>query len=70
MVEVNSETDFVGKNDQFQGFVRDVTQVALAGSDLATIEGAPLRPATGGTVVEKLTSNIATIGENQSLRRA
>src|SRR3546814_6970567 len=32
MVEVNSETDFVAKNEQFQGFVRDVTQVALAGS--------------------------------------
>ena len=37
MVEVNSETDFVAKNEQFQGFVRDVTQVALAG-DIADID--------------------------------
>ena len=70
MVEVNSETDFVGKNEQFQEFVRDVTQVALAGS-ISDIEalGAAAYPG-GDTVAEKLTSNIATIGENQSLRRS
>ena len=69
MVEVNSETDFVAKNEQFQGFVRDVTQVALAG-DIADIDalGAAAYPA-GGSVAEALTQNIATIGENQSLRR-
>jgi len=67
-VEVNSETDFVAKNDQFQGFVRDVTQVALElGDDLATIKAASLG---GKTVEEVLTNNIATIGENQNLRRA
>jgi elongation factor Ts len=67
-VEVNSETDFVAKNDQFQGFVRDVTQVALElGDDLATIKAAPLG---AKTVEEVLTNNIATIGENQNLRRA
>ncbi|THD36580.1 MAG: elongation factor Ts [Sphingomonas sp.] len=67
-VEVNSETDFVAKNDQFQGFVRDVTQVALElGDDLATIKAASLGPKT---VEEVLTNNIATIGENQNLRRA
>jgi elongation factor Ts len=67
-VEVNSETDFVAKNDQFQSFVRDVTQIALAkGDDLDTIKAAPL---AGKTVEEVLTNNIATIGENQSLRRA
>ena len=70
MVEVNSETDFVGKNEQFQEFVRDVTQVALAGniSDIEAL-GAAAYPG-GETVAEKLTSNIATIGENQSLRRS
>jgi elongation factor Ts len=70
MVEVNSETDFVAKNEQFQGFVRDVTQVALAGSitDIDAL-GAAAYPA-GGTVAEALTQNIATIGENQSLRRS
>ncbi|WEK42666.1 MAG: translation elongation factor Ts [Candidatus Sphingomonas colombiensis] len=67
-VEVNSETDFVAKNDQFQTFVRDVTSVALEmGDDLATIKAAPLG---GKTVEDVLTTNIATIGENQNLRRA
>ncbi len=68
-VEVNSETDFVAKNAQFQGFVRDVTAIALAeGDDLATILAAKM--STGKTVEETLTNNIATIGENQTLRRA
>jgi elongation factor Ts len=67
-VEVNSETDFVAKNDQFQTFVRDVTSVALElGDDIATIKAAHLG---GKTVEEVLTGNIATIGENQNLRRA
>src|SRR3546814_20494495 len=62
-------TDFVAKNEQFQGFVRDVTQVALAGS-IADIDalGAAAYP-SGGTVAEALTQNVAKIGENQSLRR-
>ena len=70
MVEVNSETDFVAKNEQFQTFVRDVTQVALAGniSDIDAL-GASAYP-SGGTVTEQLTQNISTIGENQSLRRS
>ncbi|HEX4693781.1 translation elongation factor Ts [Sphingomonas sp.] len=67
-VEVNSETDFVAKNDQFQAFVRDVTLVALnEGDDIATIKAASMG---GKTVEEVLTNNIATIGENQNLRRA
>ena len=68
-VEVNSETDFVAKNEQFQNFVRDVTQVALAeGDSIDTIKTAAMP--SGKTVEETLTNNIATIGENQSLRRA
>jgi elongation factor Ts len=69
IVEVNSETDFVAKNEQFQEFVRTVAGLALTAS--GTVEGllAAAWP-EGGTVQEKLTSNIATIGENQSLRRA
>ena len=69
VVEVNSETDFVAKNEQFQEFVRTVAELALQGS--GNVEGllAANWPA-GGTVEEKLTSNIATIGENQSLRRS
>jgi elongation factor Ts len=69
VVEVNSETDFVAKNDQFQGFVRDVTALALTtGGDIDAL-GKAAYP-SGGTVAEALTNNIATIGENQSLRRA
>ena len=69
VAEVNSETDFVAKNEQFQEFVRTVSQLALeTGSDVEALKAAAW-PA-GGTVEEKLTNNIATIGENQSLRRA
>ena len=69
VVEVNSETDFVAKNEQFQGFVRAVTQIALvAGANVEAIAASTM--ASGGTVAEVLTNNIATIGENQSLRRA
>ena len=68
-VEVNSETDFVAKNDQFQQFVREVTQIALATSDDIEAIKAEAMP-SGTTVAEVLTNNIATIGENQSLRRA
>ncbi|MET3826423.1 elongation factor Ts [Sphingomonas sp. PvP055] len=67
-VEVNSETDFVAKNEQFQTFVRDVTAVALRlGDDIDVIKAASLGEKT---VEETLTNNIATIGENQNLRRA
>lgn len=68
VVEVNSETDFVAKNEQFQEFVRTSAELALNG--VGTLEGllAAQYPG-GGTVQEKLTSNIATIGENQSVRR-
>jgi elongation factor Ts len=68
-VEVNSETDFVAKNDQFQSFVRNVTAVAL---ELGTDDVDALKAAAypgGGTVADKLTDNVATIGENQQIRR-
>jgi elongation factor Ts len=68
-VEVNSETDFVAKNEQFQNFVRDVTQIVLASSDdLDAVKKAAMP--SGKPVEETLTNNIATIGENQALRRA
>ena len=68
-VEVNSETDFVAKNEQFQDFVRKVTAVALSqdSDDVEALKGAAYPG--GGTVGEKLTENVATIGENQQLRR-
>lgn len=68
-VEVNSQTDFVAKNEIFQSFVRDVTAIALdKGDDIEAIKAAPM--ASGGSVEDVLTANIATIGENQVLRRA
>ena len=68
-VEVNSETDFVAKNDQFQDFVRKATEVALntAAADVEALKAAAYPD--GGTVADKLTNNVATIGENQQLRR-
>lgn len=68
-VEVNSETDFVAKNDKFQDFVRKTTAVAL---ELGTADVDALKAAAypdGGTVADKLTDNVATIGENQQIRR-
>ena len=68
-VEVNSETDFVAKNDQFQDFVRKTTQVALKASadDVEALKAADYPD--GGSVADKLTNNVATIGENQQVRR-
>ena len=68
-VEVNSETDFVAKNDQFQDFVRKTTEVALGlpGDDVEALKSAAYPG--GGTVADKLTENVATIGENQQVRR-
>jgi elongation factor Ts len=68
VVEVNSETDFVARNEQFQGLVKMVAQVALdAGADVEKIKAAKV----GAVTVENAISDaIATIGENMSLRRA
>jgi elongation factor Ts len=68
-VEVNSETDFVAKNEQFQNFVREAAQLALSSNGDIDALAAAQFPG-GGTVAEALMNNIATIGENQSLRRA
>jgi elongation factor Ts len=69
VVEVNSETDFVARNDIFQHFVRAVTELALeTGDDVAKLAGAAF-PGTGRSVAEELTHMIATIGENMALRR-
>jgi len=68
VVEVNSETDFVAKNVEFQGFVADVakTVVEKNPSDLEALKAAELN---GKTVQEVLTDKIARIGENMSIRR-
>src|SRR5918996_701491 len=70
VIEVNAETDFVGRNDIFQKFVGDAARIALDnGGDLAKVAAAPY-PGTGRDVQGELTHLIATIGENMSLRRA
>jgi elongation factor Ts len=70
VVEVNSETDFVARNDKFQGFVDAVARLALAGDgDMGRI-ATTAYPGTGRDVQGELTNLIATIGENMSLRRA
>ncbi len=69
VVEVNSETDFVARNDAFQNLVRQVAERALADGDIETIKAAAF-PGTGRSVAEELTHLVATIGENMNLRRA
>jgi len=70
LVEINSETDFVARNDKFQDFVRKVAALSLDKSgDVAAIAAAAY-PGTGRNVGEELTQLIATIGENMNLRRA
>jgi elongation factor Ts len=70
VVEVNSETDFVAKNEIFQNFVSAITTIALEkNADSHAILSAPF-PGSERSVQEELTHNIATIGENQSFRRA
>ncbi len=68
LVEVNSETDFVARNEHFQGLVKMIAQVALdAGADIEKIKAAKV----GSITVEAaIADSIATIGENQTLRRA
>jgi elongation factor Ts len=70
VLEVNAETDFVGRNEQFQKFVSATTKIALDNSgDMAKIAAAPF-PGSSRDVQGELTNLIATIGENMSLRRA
>lgn len=68
VVEINSETDFVARNDEFQGFVRNVAALALEVGSAEELAAKDF--GSGKTVQESLTDLIATIGENMSLRRA
>lgn len=68
-IELNSETDFVARNEQFQNAARVITQIAIAKrGELEAILAAPAPG--GGTIQEMITGLIATIGENMTLRRA
>lgn len=68
MVEINAETDFVARNEQFQQFVEDVAKTALkVGENLETLKNTPME--NGKSVADNLTQLIATIGENMTIRR-
>ncbi|HWG80576.1 MAG TPA: translation elongation factor Ts [Stellaceae bacterium] len=70
LVEINSETDFVARNDVFQKFVHGVTEAAVgAGDDVERLKTAPF-PGSSRNIGDELTHMIATIGENMALRRA
>jgi elongation factor Ts len=69
VVEVNSETDFVARNDQFQAFVREAAKIALMGEGTVESLEAAHFPGSQTTVKDKLQELIATIGENMTLRR-
>ena len=68
LIELNSETDFVSRNDEFQNFAKTLADIALGVNDLDALKAADF-PGTGRTVEEEITQKIAKIGENMSLRR-
>ncbi|HEV2558829.1 MAG TPA: translation elongation factor Ts [Microvirga sp.] len=69
ILEVNSETDFVARNDQFQAFVREAAKIALMGDgSIEALETAKF-PGSSTAVKDRLQELIATIGENMTLRR-
>ena len=68
LVEVNSETDFVARNELFQGLVKMIANVALTvGTDMEKIKAAKVGPIT---IADAIADTIAKIGENMTLRRA
>ncbi|QPC87686.1 elongation factor Ts [Mesorhizobium sp. NBSH29] len=69
IVEVNSETDFVARNDAFQEIVRNVSKVALAYGETDAIAAAKY-PGSDKTVTDTIKDAVGTIGENMSFRRA
>ncbi|MFN7024224.1 MAG: translation elongation factor Ts [Pseudorhizobium sp.] len=70
VVEVNSETDFVARNDAFQDLVRGIAQVALSTDGSVEAVSAATFPASGKSVTDTIKDAIGTIGENMSLRRS
>ena len=70
MVEINSETDFVSKNDKFQQFVADTSQLLLEnGGDLEQLK-TQAYPNSSKNVADQLTDLVSVIGENMNLRRS
>ncbi|MEO1190160.1 MAG: translation elongation factor Ts [Pseudomonadota bacterium] len=69
VVELNSETDFVARNENFQGFAAKAAETALAGPDTVEALGEAAFPGGEGKLADELNKMIATIGENMVLRR-
>ena len=69
MVEINSETDFVARNDAFQAFVREATKVALMTAPTVEALEAAHMPGSTTTLKDKIQELVATIGENMTIRR-
>ena len=70
VVEVNSETDFVARNDAFQTLVRNVAQVALTTDGTVDAVAAATYPSAEKSVADTIKDAVATIGENMNLRRS
>ncbi|OLP60024.1 translation elongation factor Ts [Xaviernesmea oryzae] len=70
VVEINSETDFVARNDAFQDLVRGIAAVAVETEGTVDAVAAATYPATGKTVADTIKDAIAHIGENMTLRRS
>ena len=68
LVELNSETDFVSRNEEFQAFAKTLAELAISADDIDALKAMDF-PGTGRNVADELTQKIATIGENMSLRR-
>src|ERR687893_1053882 len=69
IVEVNSETDFVARNDAFQAFAREAAKIALMGDGTVASLDAAHFPGSATTVKDRLQELVATIGENMTVRR-
>ena len=69
MVEINAETDFVARNEAFQGFVEAAAKIALGTGENVEALKAAAYPGTGRNVAEELVHLVATVGENMTVRR-
>src|SRR5699024_5529838 len=69
VVEVNSETDYVAKNEQFQTLVKDIAKTIATNKPSSIEEAKELKMENGETIKDEITSAITTIGENITLRR-
>ncbi len=69
VVEVNSETDYVSKNEQFQQLVKDIAKAIVDEKPASVEEAQNVKLASGETIAEAITAAITTIGENINLRR-